>query len=49
MLLVVWMCVLLFTRPYRVMKKLPLYGIDWMGGFLWGVILFAIVFVCIYG
>lgn len=49
MLLVVWMCVLLFTRPYRVMKKLPLYGIDWLGGFLWGVILFAIVFVCIYG
>lgn len=28
MLLVVWMCVLLFTRPYRAMKKLPLYGID---------------------
>lgn len=49
MLLVVWMCVLLFTRPYRAMKKLPLYGIDWLGGFLWGVILFAIVFVCIYG
>lgn len=49
MLLVVWTCVLLFTRPFRPMKKLPLYGIDWLGGILWGVILFAVVFVCIYG
>lgn len=28
---------------------MPLYGIDWMGGLLWGIILFAIVFICIYG
>lgn len=32
-----------------MMKKLPLYGIDWIGGLLWGVILFSIVFICIYG
>lgn len=28
---------------------MPLYGIDWIGGILWGVVLFSIVFVCIYG
>lgn len=49
MLLIVWACVWIFTRPFRARKKMPLYGIDWMGGLLWGVILFAIVFICIYG
>ena len=29
--------------------KKPLYGIDWIGAILWGIILFCIVFVCIYG
>ena len=49
MLLIVWACVWIFTRPFRARKKMPLYGIDWMGGLLWGIILFAIVFICIYG
>lgn len=49
LLTVVWLCVLLFTRPFRIAKKMPLYGIDWIGGALWGVVLFSIVFICIYG
>lgn len=49
LLTVVWLCVFLFTRPFRIAKKMPLYGIDWIGGALWGVVLFSIVFICIYG
>lgn len=49
LLIVVWICVLLFTRHCRIGKKLPLYGIDWGSCLLWGLILFSVVFVCIYG
>lgn len=49
LLTIVWLCVLLFTRPFRPARKKPLYGIDWLGATLWGLILFCIVFVCIYG
>ncbi|NTV18660.1 MAG: hypothetical protein HGA83_04455 [Bacteroidales bacterium] len=36
-------------RHYRFMKKLPLYGIDWMGGLLWGATILCAEFVLIYG
>ena len=49
LLAMVWIFVYFLTRPFRPGKKLPLYGIDWLGGILWGVVLFSIVFVCIYG
>lgn len=49
LLTVVWLCVFCLTRSSRIGKKMPLYGIDWLGGALWGVVLFSIVFVCIYG
>ena len=49
LLTIVWLCVLLFTRPFRPTRKKPLYGIDWLGATLWGLILLCIVFVCIYG
>lgn len=49
LLTIVWLCVVLFTRPFRPTRKKPLYGIDWLGATLWGLILFCIVFVCIYG
>lgn len=49
MLAVVWCCVYFLTRRVRVGKKVPLYGIDWIGGILWVVVLFSIVYVCIYG
>ena len=31
------------------MRKLPLFGIDWLGGFMWGLTLLCAVFVCVYG
>lgn len=37
------------TRPFRMARKMPLYGIDWTSALLWAVVLFSIVFVCIYG
>lgn len=49
MLMIVWVCVMCFTRSVRLMKKMPLYGIDWIGLALWTTMLFAIVFICIYG
>ena len=49
LLCVVWLCVFLLTRPFRAKRKMPLYGIDWIGGGLWGVLLFSVVYICIYG
>lgn len=49
MLMVIWICVMCLTRTIRLGKKIPLYGIDWIGLLLWTVMLFAIVFICIYG
>ena len=48
LLVVVWLCVIMFTRSVRLVRKTPLYCIDWLGGALWGVMLFSVVFVCIY-
>ncbi len=48
-LLTVWLCVLLFTRHFRFMKPLPLYGIDWLGGVLWCIFLLSSIFVFEYG
>lgn len=50
-LLVVWLLVFLCTRSVinGPGKKIPLYGVDWLSAFLWTLILFAVVFVCIYG
>ena len=49
LLLVVWLCAALFTRHFRFMKALPLYGIDWLGGVLWAIFRLALVFVFKYG
>lgn len=40
---------LVLFRNYRSMRKLPLYGIDWLGAFLWGAVLLCLIFVCVYG
>ena len=41
--------VMLLFRNIRVLRRLPLYGIDWLGALLWGLTLLCIVFVCLYG
>jgi len=38
-----------FFRHHRPVKKLPLYGIDWMGAVLWGVTALCVIFVLNYG
>jgi len=46
-------CLILVTficfRHYRSMKKLPLKGIDWMGGLLWAATILCAIFVLNYG
>ncbi|HJA16004.1 MAG TPA: hypothetical protein H9796_13160 [Candidatus Butyricimonas faecavium] len=49
LLFIVWLCTTLFTRHFRFMKALPLYGIDWLGGVLWAIFLLSLVFVFEYG
>ena len=41
--------VLVFLRPIRVIRKLPLVGIDWKGLVLWSMLLMTIAFVAAYG
>jgi len=31
------------------LPKLPLFGIDWLGALMWGLVLLCILFVCVYG
>jgi hypothetical protein len=45
LLLITWVA----FRHYRSMKKLPLLGIDWMGGLLWGATILCAIFVLNYG
>lgn len=49
LLFCVMILTLIFFRNYRSMRKLPLLGIDWLGGLLWGSILLCLIFVCVYG
>lgn len=49
LLLFMMILVMIVYRNFRTMPKIPLYGIDWIGAFMWGVILLCIIFVCIYG
>ena len=48
-LLLVMLAVLLIYNDKRTMPPLPLYGIDWLGMLMWGVVGLCVVFVCVYG
>lgn len=37
------------TRRFRMFKKFPLYGIDWLGGLLWAALLLEIAYLFDYG
>ncbi len=41
--------IMVLIRHYREGKRIPLYGIDWLGFILWGVILTALLFIMTYG
>lgn len=49
MLLVAWATLYMLTKHVRICKLMPLYGIDWTSCIIWAVMLFAIIFICIYG
>ena len=49
LLLVVMLATVVLFRNFRSMPKLPLYGIDWLGGLMWGITVLCAIFVCVYG
>ena len=49
MLLCVMIATLLIYNNKRFIRKLPLFGIDWLGGAMWGITILSIIFICIYG
>ncbi|MDD4848387.1 MAG: hypothetical protein PHR53_06475 [Bacteroidales bacterium] len=49
LLFVVLLLTFILFKSFHAMKKLPLYGIDWMGGILWGVTCLCFIFVLTYG
>ncbi|MDO4755771.1 MAG: hypothetical protein Q4A54_05470 [Parabacteroides sp.] len=49
LLLATMILITIVFRNFRTMPKIPLYGIDWLGAFMWGVILMCVIFVCVYG
>ncbi|HYK76813.1 MAG TPA: hypothetical protein VEV16_07540 [Daejeonella sp.] len=48
-LLFVAIITLLIFNSKRFMRPFPLFGIDWLGAFMWGLILLNINFICLYG
>ncbi len=44
-LLVLTVC----TRHFRIVKKLPLFGVDWLGAVLWAVLLLEVAYLFDYG
>lgn len=37
------------TRHFRIVKKLPLLGVDWLGGLLWALLLLEVAYFLCYG
>ena len=48
-MIVMLLVVMLTYNEKRVMPPLPLYGIDWLGMLMWGIVGLCAVFVCVYG
>jgi DHA2 family multidrug resistance protein len=40
---------IIILKPVRLFKKIPLYGIDWKGMFLWSIFFLTIAFIAYYG
>ena len=49
LLAIMMLFIVILFRAKRFMRKLPLFGIDWLGALLWGLMLLCVVFVCVYG
>ena len=48
-LLFILLLTLTIFNANRFMPVFPLFGIDWLGGLLWGIICLTINFICLYG
>lgn len=48
-LLVMYLIVIICYKGIRIMPRLPLLGIDWVGMLLWATTAMSILFVCVYG
>lgn len=48
-LLVIYLIVTICYKGIRIMPRLPLLGIDWIGMLLWGAIAMSVLFICVYG
>ncbi|MDE6811561.1 MAG: hypothetical protein K2J15_04345 [Muribaculaceae bacterium] len=49
LLALMMLLVLILVRPVRGPMFIPLLGIDWLGGILWGGFMLCFTFVCVYG
>jgi len=49
MLLLMLLVIVLIFNSVRFIPKFPLFGVDWLGAILWGLILLNINFILIYG
>jgi hypothetical protein len=43
------LAIVFLFRTHRETRKLPLYGIDWLGGLMWGLTILSVLFICVYG
>lgn len=49
LLLIVVLILTTSTKMFHFMKPMPLYGVDWLGGFLWSAFLLDLIYICNYG
>ena len=48
-LLTMYLIVLVCYKGVRIMPRLPLFGIDWIGMLLWGTTAMSVLFISVYG
>lgn len=48
-LAVMMVLVMVLVRPVRCPMYIPLLGIDWIGGALWGIFMLCFTYICVYG
>lgn len=49
LLVLMMIMVIILVKPVRGPMFIPLLGIDWIGGLLWGFTMLCFTFVCVYG
>ncbi len=49
LLVAIYLFVLVAYKGIKIMPRMPLLGIDWVGMFLWSATAMSVLFVCVYG